>query len=213
VAFALASMRGFLSFYSRLFVLAFKHSYGISDALGFVALVVVGVAGRYYPMKLAAMSNLFAWQIPLLALGVVFAVRLLFAPYWMYRERDKQAVEIGNLLAARTVSDATRAKLLDFWLIGDRLFHQCNALVGNDPLPKKQVDTWIEDVEQFIQERFPSSIGEVYLKTFREDAGFDRPRGVWDTPQAQLRALVESRRHRLGLIHGIVNMRGLSTLD
>lgn len=208
-----SSFWNFLRFYARLFATAFKHSYGVADAVGFVLGLAVGIVGQYYPTEISAVSNLVSWQIPLLALGVVFAVRFVLAPYWMYRERDREAVEFANRLAAFSVSDATRAKLLDLWLTGDRLFNQCNNASPKDPVPTEEVDRWITEVEEFIKERFPYAMGELYLKMFREDAGIHGPGGVWATPHAQLRDRVDNRRHRLGQIHGVVTTRLLSMLD
>ena len=214
MAFAL-SLREFFRFYARLLAVAFKHSYGVADAIVFFTAIAVGVAGRYFPIQMSAVSNLLGWQIPFMALGLVFAVRLVLAPYWLYRERDRQAAEFGNQLATLSVSQSTRAKLLDLWLAGDRLFHLCNDVSNRDPLPTEQVNQWIADVEAFIKERFPNSMGNVYLQTFREDAGIKSPSGPGGlrSPRADLRDVVDNRRHRLGQIYGIVNMRALSTLD
>jgi hypothetical protein len=95
-------MRAFFRYYKNAFVSAFKHAYGYADFISFFVALALGIVGKYYPKEGAAMSD-YLWQLPLMALGVVFAVRLILAPYWMHQEacakRDRDLSELANKVA------------------------------------------------------------------------------------------------------------------
>lgn len=103
-------MRNFLRFYARVFVLAFKHSYGYSDIIVFVAVVAFGILSRYFPKEIEYVSNLLAWQVPIMALGLVFAVRLLIAPYWVSQERQQLAEHGRSVLNDELTDTVDRLK-------------------------------------------------------------------------------------------------------
>ena len=67
---------------------AFSHALGVIDLwAGLGGAVVAGIA-HFLPQEQAAELNSLAWQVPLWALGVVMLVRIVLAPYWLYRDLD-----------------------------------------------------------------------------------------------------------------------------
>jgi hypothetical protein len=76
-------------YYSRWVKTAFTHSFGLIDLWTGIAGAVVGILDHYWPQ--AQLMTSYGWQIPLWALGMVVAARLLLAPSWM-AEEDAQEV-------------------------------------------------------------------------------------------------------------------------
>ncbi len=64
--------------------------------------IVAGLVIHYVP-KLQASVDRLLWQVPLIALGAVSFYRLLMSPYWVYRDRDKEAKQLE--LALKQLTD------------------------------------------------------------------------------------------------------------
>jgi hypothetical protein len=86
-------MRNFLNFYGHILSTAFHHSWGAFDTVSTLLGVLIPIVAKLHPEWESAMSNL-VWQIPLAALSMLFLVRLILAPYWIYSERDKEAARV-----------------------------------------------------------------------------------------------------------------------
>lgn len=93
---------GIGKFYGRVFRTAFTHSLGITQDLLFAAFLLGGIV--LYGLKRAGMiadeapwlSEITGWQIAAVVLGAIFLVRLLVAPYWLYKEaHDRLARQEG----------------------------------------------------------------------------------------------------------------------
>ena len=74
-----------LPFYIGWIWVAFRHSWGITDYIGPVAGIIIAYLLPRYPQWGSTLIEL-TWQIPLGILGGLVIVRLLLAPYWMYKE-------------------------------------------------------------------------------------------------------------------------------
>ena len=76
-----------LKFYYLAFREAFRHSLDITQAIIFVALAVGGlIAARNRTVKPIIDSlDLGGYQIAAIAFGSIIAIRLVLAPYWLWR--------------------------------------------------------------------------------------------------------------------------------
>ena len=106
----LTSIKQIAKFYGRCFVMAFRHSYGIADGIGFFLGIAAGIIIKIYPETATAMINLL-WQIPMVAFALIYAVRLLLSPYWLYQEREAQALQSENTLQLESKGTEERLRL------------------------------------------------------------------------------------------------------
>ncbi len=83
-------MQKILAYYGRLFATAFRPSWTITDALSTIIGLVVPLVGKFYPARELAMKD-WTWQIPVAALFSVVLLRILLAPYLMFRKQDEEA--------------------------------------------------------------------------------------------------------------------------
>lgn len=74
-----------LKFYFACLRLAFKQQFVRVDGIAGFLGITGGLIGYYYPQKVQIMNQL-TWQIPLGLYFVFVAGRLLFSPYWVYKE-------------------------------------------------------------------------------------------------------------------------------
>ena len=107
------------SFYWRWLKTSFRHSLGPIDLWTGLAASILGVAAHFLPDGEAAITAL-AWQVPLWALGLVMLVRLILAPYWMWKEDQ----------ASRAIDSP--AWVFPDWLIRD-LFYALEPNVLDEP--------------------------------------------------------------------------------
>ena len=82
-----------LKFYWKWIEVSVKPSFGLADGIGFVLGIAIPVVIHFVPRWETAMSNL-AWQIPLGIFSTIFLIRLILAPYWIYKQQE---VEISGL--------------------------------------------------------------------------------------------------------------------
>jgi hypothetical protein len=86
-----------LKFYWSAITLAFTQAPGIAQDILFGIFIVAGIV--LYFLKRANvitvvtswMNDVTGWQIAATVLGTIFAIRLLLAPYWLYREKAEAA--------------------------------------------------------------------------------------------------------------------------
>jgi hypothetical protein len=87
------------TYYLRLIKTAFSRSLGQIDLWTGAFASILGLVDHYLPQ--ANIMTSYAWMIPVWALALVMLVRLLLAPYWMWKgdraESDAQAQEIADL--------------------------------------------------------------------------------------------------------------------
>ena len=102
-------------YYWRWCVLAFKHSFGFSDA-------IAGALGMAIPLLLRQILNTskaeafltdLVWQIPLGILSTLTIVRLGLAPYWMYKEDQIRKIPPARLHIVMQLLRKKAANLMD----------------------------------------------------------------------------------------------------
>ncbi len=76
--------------------LAFRHSLGIADTTTAVVVLILVAISKYF--RWGAVVNLDLWWLLLVAFGVVFSVRLLLAPYWIYKDKVKEINRLSALV-------------------------------------------------------------------------------------------------------------------
>jgi hypothetical protein len=76
---------GALRFYSRVLVLAFRHSLERSHITTYAIILLAGAVAYFWP-PVHEMIGLNEWQIAALSFGGIIAARLAMAPYWAYQE-------------------------------------------------------------------------------------------------------------------------------
>jgi len=85
------------SFYWRWLKTAFTHSLGPVDLWTGLVVSIFGIVDHFLPQ--AHIMTLYGWMIPVFALAAVMLVRLILAPYWMWRE-DQQSRNRLDAIAA-----------------------------------------------------------------------------------------------------------------
>ena len=86
------------AYYWRWLKTAFTHSIGVVDLWTGLITAALSIVDHYLP-GLQLMTS-YGWQIPVWALTAVMAVRLLLAPYWIWKE-DQQKKSHDSADAAR----------------------------------------------------------------------------------------------------------------
>jgi hypothetical protein len=85
---------GFLRFYGRVFREAFRHSLDIAQAAAFLLFILAGLVVYAVPavkMTVEALQ-LNGWQIGFGLLASIFVMRLVLAPYWLWRAAQDRIV-------------------------------------------------------------------------------------------------------------------------
>ena len=85
---------GFFKFYWLVFREAFRHSLDIAQAVIFVCLTLGGLIVAQNPASKPMIDalNLGGWQIAAIVSGTIIGVRLLLAPYWLWRRATAQVI-------------------------------------------------------------------------------------------------------------------------
>ncbi len=83
---------GLLAYIASVLKLAFWHAPDRADTVsGFGGAILYGV-GKLF--KVETIVNIDWWWLPLFILGIIYAIRLLLSPYWMYRKVEGQRDEL-----------------------------------------------------------------------------------------------------------------------
>lgn len=89
---------GLFRFYGLVFRTAFTHSLSLAQDALFFAILVVGAAIWLAPSFHMTIDLTFApngWEVATITFGSILGLRLLLAPYWIWREQREQ---ITNLI-------------------------------------------------------------------------------------------------------------------
>src|SRR3990167_7761828 len=83
---------GLSSYVIRIVRLSLSQSFGRADTISAFATAILYGLGKL--LKLDAIVNLNLWWLPLIILGVIFALRLLLAPYWIYKDKVNENADL-----------------------------------------------------------------------------------------------------------------------
>lgn len=88
-------------FYLQWLCVAFTHSFGASDLVG----AIIGLMAYFtYEWFGTVMIDVTLW-IVISILGGIALVRLIFAPYWIYRKQKDTIVQLSQRLKSKTAQE------------------------------------------------------------------------------------------------------------
>ena len=117
---------------------AFRHAFGRADAIaGFLGMSLPALA-RLNSEWRDALAEL-SWQIPLGLFGGLFVVRLVLAPYWMYREVQSQQEQVEP--------NDPRVRVLPLIDRGKAIMVRCE---GSDAPPIEAAEQWRGSVKDWL---------------------------------------------------------------
>jgi hypothetical protein len=129
-------------FYWKVFEVAFSHSIEIAHAILFVLLIVLGLVLYFVPGLKAPFlgvqvtpNHLHAWQAAGIVLASIIIIRLILAPYWIWKEERQATIEVG-----KNLSDV-QAKLKDSEL-------KLNARLSEYPIETAQMNRFIAALDE-----------------------------------------------------------------
>lgn len=87
-------------FYWLWLKVAISHAWSIAEIVGFALVLLIPIVPLIFPKMQESSLAPLAWKIPLGVLAIIGFVRLISAPYWIYRDRHQTAQERENVLMA-----------------------------------------------------------------------------------------------------------------
>ncbi|MFC2022389.1 hypothetical protein ACFLTR_04195 [Chloroflexota bacterium] len=154
---------GLLRYIGNILKLAFSPSFGRADTIsGFAGAILYGADKLF---KLEVIMGIDWWGLPLMILGAMVAMRLLLAPYWIYKDVNEKYDELKGQLGDKDKKRETREKLGEFMVEGQELKAKC----GNEkePPPNDEADEWADKVEHYLADELDDS----FISRFRNSAG------------------------------------------
>lgn len=88
-------MREYLQYEKLIFKKVFKLRFEASDFLSGLSVAIMGAIDHFKP-ELGLDMELLSWQAPLIALGAAFAIRIITAPYFIWREQNEKCKELSK---------------------------------------------------------------------------------------------------------------------
>lgn len=116
---------GFFRFYIRVFSESFRHSLSIAQTVIFVLVICSGlIIYLYSPARsIIEVANLNGWKIAICVIALIVFLRLIFAPYWLFKA---EAAQLS--VAIETLSRISEDRPFNYVNIAPRVvgtnFHQ-----------------------------------------------------------------------------------------
>jgi hypothetical protein len=85
----------FISYWSQVFKIAFKHALDIAQAIIFILIIIFGIIAKYNTIFKVDMNS---WQVAIFILGIILIIRLIMSPYWIYKA---QKLKIESLTLSK----------------------------------------------------------------------------------------------------------------
>ena len=88
---------GLLRYYGLVFRTAFTHSLSIAQDVLFLAILVIGAATWFAPVFQMTIDFAFApsgWAVAAITFGLILGMRVLLAPYWIWKEERIKIIEL-----------------------------------------------------------------------------------------------------------------------
>jgi hypothetical protein len=84
----------FIRFYARVVREAFRHSVDFAQAVIFIVLLLAGLvaAGNPGAKMMLESFELGSWKTAALVLGGIIGIRLVMAPYWLWKAADSRSI-------------------------------------------------------------------------------------------------------------------------
>ncbi|MBA7623980.1 hypothetical protein ES703_31384 [subsurface metagenome] len=132
------------TFYRRCIFLAFRHSLGVADTATALIVALLVLFGKLSKWK--AIVTLDLWWLILVAFGVVFAVRLLLAPYWIYKDRVTEVNRLSALVdnqGSALEGTATDSSPLDFSVKLETIEYRSGTMFANFDSHTQKRPPWL----------------------------------------------------------------------
>lgn len=162
-------------FYGQWLWRAFRHSLGLADLLASLAGSAVAVFAHFEPEAGRAFEPLL-WQVPLWAAAAVVTLRLLLAPYWIWRE-DQAALEaLREARDAKQRAREVRDRIGEFLAESIEWLKASRAGDLSDDF-EERVNAWFAGVQNYISRE----LGDSYVRQITNGAGITRYSNKADT--------------------------------
>jgi hypothetical protein len=151
-----------LRFYWKVLRVAFSHSLDQAQAVIFVLLLVGGVVTYLFPQVTV---NVGGVEVAAFVFGGIIAIRLLLAPYWVWKkERDKATAAVSSKSAKRVV-------LEKFYVESGPLLQAAHPgnIKSEDDLRAfiPRADVWLNETANWLRE----NMGEASAARFLDFSG------------------------------------------
>jgi len=151
---------------------AIRHSLDLAQTVLFLAVVALGGAisassdGSGKQLGERLMRALVSWQGAALALLSIIAIRLLMAPYWIYRNQEatieERDQEIAGLAARKVTRDAIDG-LSKYRLAGQELFGTRRSAHGDLGDWYSRNGQWKADVASHLEAHFGVGVRDGFV--------------------------------------------------
>jgi hypothetical protein len=132
--------RGPLTYLWLIVKTACRHSFDVTHSIILVLIILAG-AITYFVPRVEVMVDLNGWQVAAAVLAGIVAVRLVLAPYWIWKEDQNRLTALNDQLAneARVaVRFATKTAVIDD--IANEIAWAVHNLVNPNPHPASTSD-------------------------------------------------------------------------
>ena len=190
-------------YYKHWLGVSFRHSIDISDGVAFLIGIVVPIIRQVIPDWDSIMSEL-AWQLPLGVFSTVILFRLILAPYWIHKDKEKQMEVITQEKAKleQQLDDKTRRKQVKdalgiFLSEGKQLLE--TAPLRDDEEFEQKATAWANRVANYILEHFDEGEKANLLNdSGMESVMFNLGRNNYEFSDDRVKNYLNFRSQRLG---------------
>jgi hypothetical protein len=186
----------FIKYYVRVVRVALTHSLHAAHSIVLILLILAGVITWLDP-RIEILVDLHGWEpLALIAAGIV-AVRLILAPFWIWKDDQTELADLRRQLASNELSDqqlAARTAAIDE--IAEEISWAVNNLVNPKPHPastgdlksaiaafEAKLNAWYDRVSKKLENRDVFTLGEQKHFDF---LGFIQPVTVWGAAHPKL---------------------------
>jgi hypothetical protein len=119
---------------------AFRHSLHATHSIILVLIIVAGVVTSTVP-QVEVLVDLHGWQVALVVLALIIGVRLLMAPYWIWKDEQSRLAVLSNQVADKgQYEQRLAAKSMALDDIAQEIEWAVNNLVNPKPHPGNMAD-------------------------------------------------------------------------
>ncbi len=112
-------------YYCELFKFAFTKAWAICLEILGVMTILIGLIVLFLPKCGVTLSNL-VWMIPLFIFCILFAIRIIIAPYEKNKELEKKIVDLENINNVKKAEE-TKPTNIGLLMTGLNIFHIDNS--------------------------------------------------------------------------------------
>jgi hypothetical protein len=177
----------------RILRVAFTHSLHATHSIILVLIIVAGLLTYFVP-QVEVMVDLHGWQVATVVLGSIIAIRLLLAPYWIWKSDQHCLVTLRKQLASTAQTEQQlAAKTAAIDSINEEISWAVDNLVNPKPHPantadpesasaafEAQLNEWYDRVSKKLENRIAFTQGD---QTHFDSLGFVPFVQMWGYPR------------------------------